>query len=402
MILLISANFPPEPIVSASMTFDLTEALSEKNKVVVLTPRPSRPLGFIFPHETGPKGKFEHVILNSFVYPKSYLHGRALENYSFGRHATNFIARYHSSIKCCYVNVWPLISQYMIIRILMHYSIPSVTHIQDIYPESLTNRLPLLRSILGKILIPFDKFILNNSTRIIANSFFMKKVFVETRGISEFKIEVVQNWRDEHKFFADKVVPENLGFSNSKLKPFTFMFLGNIGPVAGVDFIIRCFDEAKLNETKLVIAGCGSEKERCEKLAESLNNSNIHFRNVPDGKVFEVQKEADVMLLPVKKGAGMSSIPSKLQAYMFSGKPVIACVDEKSETSSTIMHCRCGWVIPPENPDILINTMRHVLSQPGSHLQELGINGLKYANENYSRVTNLTKIVSLITDTMRI
>ena len=41
-ILIITAVFPPEPIVSSRLSFDIANKLSEENEIVVLHPHPSR------------------------------------------------------------------------------------------------------------------------------------------------------------------------------------------------------------------------------------------------------------------------------------------------------------------------------------------------------------------------
>jgi glycosyltransferase involved in cell wall biosynthesis len=289
----------------------------------------------------------------------------------------------------------------MIIRILKKYSIPAVTHIQDIYPESFTNRITYYKNILKTILLPIDLFVLKNSAKIIANSNLMYSTFVENRGITPGKIEIVQNWRNETEFLSEENSTAYQPVRNYKTRPFTFMFLGNIGPVAGVDFIIKCFAEACFKDVSLIIAGCGSEKESCKKLAESFNNSNIEFWNVPPGSVPVVQELADVMLLPLKKCTGITSIPSKLLAYMFSKKPILACVDEYSDTAYAINKGRCGWVLPPENAEILVNTIKSIISIPHDDLKILGNNGYNYALENYSRKMNLKRLVSVIENALR-
>ena len=46
-VLIISAVFPPEPIVSAKLSEDIANGLVEHDiKVIVLHPRPTRPYGF--------------------------------------------------------------------------------------------------------------------------------------------------------------------------------------------------------------------------------------------------------------------------------------------------------------------------------------------------------------------
>ena len=47
-LLIISAVFPPEPVVSASLSYDIASSLSGTYKTVVLSPIPTRPLGFKF------------------------------------------------------------------------------------------------------------------------------------------------------------------------------------------------------------------------------------------------------------------------------------------------------------------------------------------------------------------
>ena len=46
-ILIISAVFPPEPVVSAQISYDLAENLCKQNEVTVLCPKPTRPFGYL-------------------------------------------------------------------------------------------------------------------------------------------------------------------------------------------------------------------------------------------------------------------------------------------------------------------------------------------------------------------
>jgi glycosyltransferase involved in cell wall biosynthesis len=398
MILLISAVFPPEPVVSASMTYDLALALSRIWEVMVITPKPSRPFGFSFKKGSTNNIEFEHIVLNSFTYPKSKIIGRLLESYSFGKHAANYIRKNRTGIDCIYVNTWPFLAQYLIIKAAKKYSIPSVIHVQDIYPESLANKIPIIGIINRMILLPMDIFILKNVSRIVAISDNMLNTFVQTRGISEDKIEIVQNWQDESEFIKRHELKVSLKKNESAEKLFVFMYLGNIGPVAGVDFLIESFVKADLKRALLIIAGSGSKKNECIKIAESYKSQNIKFCEVPMGRVPEIQEQADVMLLPVKSGASMSSIPSKLPAYMFSGKPILASIDEESDTATSIKQAKCGWVVPPEDIDALSKTMKILVSTPEVEMKNFGRNGFKYAMEKFSKERNLQKMICIINE----
>lgn len=395
-ILLISAVFPPEPIVSASLSKDIASELSKKNCVTVICPNPTRPHGFIFEKEDDIKD-YKVIRLNSYTCSASKLFGRLKESYSFGKHCFDYIMKNHKNIDLIYANTWPLFAQYYTVKAAMINNIPITIHVQDVYPESLSNKLPLLKNFFNYFLMPIDKYILKNATKVIAISNQMKNHLVETRKIESGKIEVVQNWQDEEAFidYEMSIIQEN-----NEIKTFTFMYLGNIGPVAGVDLLIDAFTMAGIKNSRLVIAGAGSVKKFLQEKVELKKFSSIEFWSVPEGKVPEIQAQADIMLLPIKKGAASSSIPSKLPAYMFSKKPIIACVDQDSDTGRVIKTANCGWVLVPENVRTLSEMMKLVVMLSKDDLNEVGVNGFNYAIENLSKKENLEKVVKSITDTI--
>ena len=390
--LLISAVYTPEPVVSARLTEDIYCYLLKKGyKVKVLHPFPTRPAGFQF-DETIRFGEDE-ILTDSFTCPKNSLVGRIWESISFGKSCRKFIRIHHDEIECIYANAWPIYSQFAIVKAAKKYQIPSIIHVQDIYPESLTNKLPLIiREVVRSLIMPIDKYILRKSHKVVAISEKMKGYLVDTRGIEDSKVDVVINWQDEKDFLDNK---QEIHGEDGK-HPFTFMYMGNIGPVAGVDLLIEAFKVAKIDNSCLVIAGSGSMKESMKKLAHGY--SNIDFWDVPNGKVPEVQSMADCMLLPIKKGAAGSSIPSKLSAYMFSAKPIIGCVDEGSDTANAILDAKCGWVIEPENVGVLARKMEAISQMPSGQLKVLGANAKEYGMMKLSKDVNLGKLVNIIVD----
>ena len=391
-IVLFSAAFPPEPIVSAKISYDIAKELSKNNIVTVVHPCPSRPLQFQFVKKIE-DFPFKVKVVDSYTCPESRLFGRIRETFSFGQKCKTYIKHNHNEIDIIYMNAWPLLAQFLILSTAKKYDIKVIAHVQDIYPESYTNKLPTpIKQFLHWLLFPIDKYILKNSFYIIAISENMKKYLMETRLIQPNKISVVANWQDENEFHnfhlgsKETTSPKNL----------TFMYLGNIGPVAGVEFLIESFAESKLSNAKLVIAGSGSMKEHCQNLSLKYADSIIEFVDVPSGKVPEIQNKADVMLLPIRKGAAMSSIPSKLPAYMFSQKPIIASVDADSDTADSIHKSGCGWVVEPENKNQLIALFKTIYEECHELRAVKGMNGFNFAMERFSKKNNLQKIVSII------
>ena len=390
--LIITAVFPPEPVVSANLSRDLAEELSIENEVTVLCPKPTRPHGFMMENNFQ-QDAYRVLRLNSFTCPSSKWIGRLRESYSFGKRCQKYIELNHKNIDTIYANTWPLLAQYLTVSTAKKLKIPITIHVQDIYPETLVNKIPIFKTLFNLIFLPIDKFVLNNATKIIAISNKMKNYLIKTRRILDDKISVVQNWQDENVFIEYKL-SNKLGVTIDK--PFTFMYLGNIGPVAGVDLLIEAFYKADLSNSRLIIAGSGSMKEILKKKAFKLKLNTIEFWDVPDGKVPEIQNQADVMLLPIKKDSASSSIPSKLPAYMFSEKPIIACVDKGSDTELAIRLSKCGWIIPAENIEALVKKMQEIAIMSPAKLLKTGTNGFDYALNNLSKKNNLSKLINQI------
>jgi glycosyltransferase involved in cell wall biosynthesis len=391
-ILIISAVFPPEPVVSAKLSFDLATELSRNHEVVVLSPKPSRPFGFNFKdHNT--EFIFKHILLNSFTCPQFSIWGRLRESFSFGLHCYKYILKNSSQISLIYFNTWPLFGQFFVVKAAKKSNIPIVIHIQDIYPESLINSLPLGGFFLIPLLRPIDRYNLSNCLKIIAISEKMKSYLTKTRHIKDDKILVVQNWQDEKEFVQDEI--KNRDSDNTDL-PFTFMYLGNIGPLAGVENLIEAFLLTDLTKCRLVLAGSGSMKESLVKKSKKSNTNTIEFWDVPAGKVPEVQRSADVFLLPLKKGGSSNSVPSKLMSYMYSKKPVIAAVETDSETANSIALADCGWIVPPENIKLLSSAMIKAYLTSKVDLEKKGYNGQIFASHNFSKKINLQKISELL------
>lgn len=388
IILIVTAIFPPEPVVSANLSFDIARRLSNSNKVVVISPKPTRPMGMQFSPVQTPN-KFEHVILDSYTFPKSELIGRMKESYSFGKETAKFIEANKNRIKVIYANTWPLFGQFFLIKAAKKYNIPVVLHVQDVYPDSITKKIT---GIAGKIifsaLLPLDKYILKNSRKVIGISQDMIDYLKSSRKIKEDKFVFIRNWQNDEIFMQE--------FDANTNKDFTFMFLGNISASAGVEVLIQAFHKAAIENSKLVIAGSGADKEKCMQLAKQLKNDNVVFCEARQEEVSRLQSQANVLLLPLKKGISLTATPSKLTAYMFSAKPVLACVEKESDTAKIIDDCKGGLISEPENIEQLAATMQQISKLSQVALKKMGDNSRLFAAEHLSKKVNLEKLAVVI------
>lgn len=322
-LLFVCGVFYPEPVVSARLQTDLAMKLSENYQVTVLRPHPTRPKGFAFADYDYASLPFQVIEFDSYTCPASSPLGRMCESISHGRWCARYIRQHHKEIDFVYNDSWHLFGVSLVAKVACKYKIPYITPVQDVYPESLASKLPdiqWLKRMVMQVLSPLDHYVLSHAVCVQTNSEKMAAYLSDSRQIDRKKFVVVRNWQDEKPFLDyaknRRVEPED--------RPFTFMYVGNVGPLAGIDVLFEAFAQAGLKDAKLVIAGSGPAKEDLQRKAQRYA-CTIEFWDVPAGMVPETQAKADVLMLPVKKGFARYSVPSKLIAYLFSAKPVIQC-----------------------------------------------------------------------------
>ena len=322
------------------------------------------------------------------------------ESLSFGRHACSYLKQHLADADVVYANVWPLFCQTLLARHCTRRRIPLVLHVQDIYPESLLGKLPRLwQWPVTSPLTLLDRWVVRQAARVVVISENMRLTYVKGRGLAPEKVVTVLNWTDESRFECLPARGEACVRYGVPEEKFTFLYLGNIGPVAGVEGLVEAFHAARLQQAQLVIAGDGSAKAGCLELVNRLGVSGVQFISDPDvGNVPLIQSLGHVFLLPVRRGAGMSSIPSKLMAYLFSRRPVLATVDAASDTARCIRDANCGWVGDPENVSWLAATMAKVAAMPADALSTLGQQGRNYGMRHFSKAEGVQRLAAVVCD----
>lgn len=392
-ILIATAVFPPEPVVSSKISSDLaTNLTSEGNCVTVVSPRPTRPAGYKFNEEEKVSQPFRHLVTDSFVCPESKMLGRFRESISFGKAVSRIIKEEHDKIDVIYANVWPLFSQWYIARAAKKYGVPYCMHIQDIYPEQLCQKVSsLLGLILKSLLLPIDKYVLRNAHKVIAISEDGGRYLQQTRGLKDSQMCVVRNWQDDEAFQKEYAPIKH------KDRKVNFMFLGTVNPTVNLEFMIGAFAKVDREKYTLSIVGNGVKKEDCKKLCVDLNVP-CAFSAVTSTEVPEKQLEADVLILSLLPGVAKTATPSKLTAYMFSGRPILACVDKDSDTASIIKDSNCGIVVDPSDQQGLVDAINSFIGMPVEELNSLGASGIEMAKKRLSKEKNLEALSRIVTD----
>lgn len=403
-ITIISAVFPPEPIVSANTSYNMARGLIYQEQFVnVITNFPNRPAGklykgyrqSVYSTSIDPSG-FRLVRCFSFFSKESSMVSRWMENISFGL-SSSLALFFSPKPDAIYVNTWPIFAQGLACFVASVRRIPVVLNIQDIYPESLAMQGRLSSTnLFYKILRWIDRANARSAGALIVLSDYFAKIYTEDRGIPAEKVHVIPNWvdPDEIQLLPKAQFRKRYGISENA---FVFGYAGNIGVAAGVENVIEAFANIGERKTYLLIAGDGSRRQSCQDLVKKLGAKNVIFHSPwPKEETSEVLAAADVLVLPTQGEQSMASVPSKMLNYMLAARPILALVLPDSETAQLIHAANCGWVVSPGDQTSASHEMAKISLMPADLHSGLGLAGRDYVQEHLSSEVCIPRVIQIL------
>lgn len=205
--------------------------------------------------------------------------------------------------------------------------IPVVYDIQDMWPDTLraTGMLKNTRAL--NAVAAVCQWVYRRVDHIVVLSPGFKRLLLK-RGVPEAKVDVIYNWADETALVAPAgQVPA--AFPGPER--FRIMFAGNMGKAQALDAVL---DAAAILQERgsrvcFVMLGRGVEVNRLKARAVDMRLANVIFLPaVPMTEVGTLLNAADALLVHLRKDTLFSiTVPSKTQAYMAVGKPLLMAVD---------------------------------------------------------------------------
>lgn len=269
--------------------------------------------------------------------------------------------------------------------------VPYVVHVQDLWPESVTDSGMLgggaVNRTIHSVLKPWLKRLYGNAAGLIAISPGMKQLLID-RGNKQDRSSVVYNWAVETSIR----VKSGESFSNSGLR---LLYAGNLGVMQDLETLIaaaRRFNN--LPDFQLEIAGGGNQEETLRNAA--AGDPNIKFLGrLSKTEVAEKYLESDFQLVMLKDiPIFRTTIPSKLQASLASGVPVITTV--QGDVAQLITDHQAGIVADPENVESLAQAINTALSMTAAERAQMGANARKLYLEKMSQASAMTQIESIL------
>lgn len=253
--------------------------------------------------------------------------------------------------------------------------------VQDLWPESVTATTSIKGGVAINWLNRFVSKIYRLSDVILVQSKAFEKSICE-KGDFKDKLIFAPNWAE------DSIAQGELHPADCKLPDgFKVMFAGNIGVAQDFPNIIKAAELLKdIKDIKWVIVGDGRAREDAEKEINrlGLTDSFVFVGRHPVNTMPWFFKQADAMLVSLKDEFIFSlTIPSKVQAYIASGKPIVTMLN--GEGSRVVEEAGCGFTAASEDYNSLAKNVKKMYEMSIEEREKMGKNGRVYYDKVFEK-----------------
>ncbi|MDC3298647.1 glycosyltransferase family 4 protein [bacterium] len=203
------------------------------------------------------------------------------------------------------------------------------------------------------------------------------------------KIKFFPNWAED---IFDSSLAEMAPELDKRLDKFNIVFAGNLGDAQDLPNVL---DAAKILQKKGLVRwiflgeGRRSDWLKKEIMQNNLADDCLVLGSYPVSRMPSFFAHADALLVSLKNEPVFSStIPGKVQSYLQSGKPVLGMIN--GEGARVIDEAEAGMACPAGDSSALANNIISMASLCPDKREVLGLNGMRYAQEEFNR----TKLIN--------
>jgi glycosyltransferase involved in cell wall biosynthesis len=257
--------------------------------------------------------------------------------------------------------------------------IPVVYDIQDMWPDTLraTGMIgnPTALDVVEKVC----RWVYRRVDHIVVLSPGFKRLLGQ-RGVPEEKIDIICNWADEASLAAPVgALPTNFPGPDR----FRVVFAGNMGKAQALGAVLHgaALLQQRGSKVSFVFVGGGVDVDTLKAQAAKLALDNVVFiPPVPMSEVGTLLNEADALLVHLRRDPLFQiTIPSKTQAYMAVGKPLLMAVD--GDAADLVRQSGGGIVATSEDAESIANAAQSLAMLAPEELTAMGHRAQEYYRE---------------------
>lgn len=395
-VLLVTQYFYPENFKSNDVAFELARRGYD---VTVLTGLPNYPGGKVFDGYGIFRKRKETIngvkVLRTLVVPRGKGGGvRLALNYMSWAFIASvwafFMSLFNRYDAVIVHETSPITQGFPALVVKWMRRVPMYFWVLDLWPESLQAAGNINnRHVLG-FFAWVAKLMYRNSEKILISSRGFRESILD-KGDFEDKLVYFPNWAED-VFAASPDVPVP-----ALPDGFKVMFAGNVGEAQDFDNVLRAAMLLKGTGVRLIILGDGRKKAWADSFVAENGLEDVVFMmgRHPLETMPAFFSQADVLFLSLKNDYIFSlTAPAKLQAYMASGKPVLAMVD--GEARNLIDDAECGLSCAAGDYKAFAQCVQNLKSMSDDERDEMGRNGKKYFDKYFRKDKCLDSLCNLL------
>jgi glycosyltransferase involved in cell wall biosynthesis len=185
-----------------------------------------------------------------------------------------------------------------------------------------------------------------------------------------------------------------------QLEPgFNVVFAGNLGTVQALDTVLAAAELLRCEmNVRFVLVGSGSRSDWLRQETERLGLENVKFLGrFPPSDMPSILSQGSALLVSLISDPIISqTVPSKVQAYLAAGKPIIASMD--GEGARVVMEAGAGIACPAEDAKALADAVLRLRDSPPEELEQMSQRGLSYYEKNFEPKLLASRLAQIIFD----
>jgi len=378
-ILIFTQWFDPEPTFKGLLF--AKELVARGFQVQVLTGFPNYPGGKVYPgYRIRPwmRERMDGIeILRVALYPshsKSGIH-RAFNYLSFALSAAIVGSALIRKPDVIYVYHPPMTVGFAAAVIGFFRRAPFVVDIQDLWPDTVAVSGMMSNSLALGVLSNLCNFVYRCAKHITLLSPGFKQALID-RGVPSDKIDVIYNWCDETAMKPTNGPATRLGSADR----FSILFAGTMGFAQDIDSVLQAAEICRTvtPDAEFLFMGGGVDRGRLERMAEEMRLENVRFFPArPMHAMGSVFKGVDALLVHLKdEPLFRITIPSKTQAYLAAGKPILMGV--RGDAADLVQRSQSGILCEPGNPESIAAAVKQLVDGGPQRAAAMGKSGREF------------------------
>jgi len=266
---------------------------------------------------------------------------------------------------------------------------PMFFWVTDLWPESLEATGVVKNKTILNLVAKMVRQLYHHSDKVLVTSRgFVPRV--RALGAEDDKIIYWPQWAEA---FFDKNITD---YQDNKipLSGFILMFAGNIGSAQDFGTIVKAAHLLKDQKNiHFVILGDGLMKKWAEAEIVKLGlTSTFHFlgRKPVESMPYYYSKASAMLMSLTNTDLFSITLPSKLQSYLASGKPVLASMN--GEGAQIIDDWKAGMTCEASNPELLAQTIMKMAQLGSEEIKIMGDNARTCYLQEFEREQLITKL----------